>query len=150
VIPDLYSSFNDALTAVWGTLAPGKPFVLGHPDAPARLPPECLRVYWLNHGGATDQANEIRAVVQVDVFVPGNNRVLALSRAQALESAMGFNRAPGYGRLGVVLTDSDPVEFIGEARVAPFEDGWVDVEDPVPGVVHLARTLELYATPLTP
>lgn len=148
MIADLYSSFNDALQAVWANLAPGVAFKIGHPDAPARLPPDCLRIYWLDHGGATDQANEVRAVVQVDVFVPSNNRVLALSRAQSLETSMGFNRAPGYGRLGVVLTGSNPAQFIGEARVVPFESGWVDVEDPVPGVVHLARTLELYATPL--
>lgn len=141
-----YSSFNKDIAAIWGVIAPGVPVVFEHPTPPDTLPPECLRVYWLRNGGSTKQANEQDALVQLDVFVPASNRALALARASAINQALGFNVAPGYGRMGRWDWSTTPETLLSEMRVKPLEDGWINVPDPKPAQVHFVRTVILTYT----
>lgn len=148
-----YSSFNRAIKRIWGEIvgvdAQGKPLlpvVFEHPEPPDTLPDECLRVYWLRNGGSTEQPNERDALVQLDVFVPGSNRAEALTRAALLDKALGFIESPGFGRMGRFDWSTAPETMLSEMRVAPLEEGWVNVPDPKPRMVHYARTVILTYT----
>ena len=147
MLEHIYASFNSAAEALWATIAADSAFRIGHPAKPKTLPADCLRVFWLDYGSQTGQPSETRSLVQLDVFVPGDAVGTAVARARALDDGMGFNASAGYGRLGVAEIDSDPVWFLGTIRLVPLETGWLNVPDDVPGVVHLARTVELFTTP---
>lgn len=148
MLEHIYSSFNDAAEALWTIVAPGSAFRIGQPDKPKTLPADCLRVFWLDYGSQTGQPSETLSLVQLDVFVPSHNVAAAVARVAAIDEALGFTTGAGYGRLGIVETGSAPTVFLAEARIVPLETGWLNVPDEVPGVVHLARTFELFTTPL--
>lgn len=147
---DVYSSFNDAIEQLWGTIASGVAFRIGHPKAPATLPSECLRVWWHDMGAPTSRDGEIRAIVQLDLFVPNLAEATAAERAGALDDGMGLNESPGFGRLGIIKTGSSPAVFVGQAELRPAPGGWTNAQNDVVGQVHLVRLIDIYARPLTP
>jgi hypothetical protein len=147
MLDHIYASVNKALEKVWAEIAPGVPIVFGHPIHPQTLPAECLRLFWLDYGGETAQANETHSLVQLDVFTPGGRVALALRRAKALSDALHLNANAGHGRVGVFDGDT----LIGVARLTPLERGWVDGADDAkttPDVLALQRTIQVYSTPL--
>lgn len=145
MIADVEGSLNEALRALWAAIAPAVPMAVGHPAPPDTLPAECLRVFWLNHG---NDGPETQGMVQLDVFVPGNRRRVALTRADALDAALGLKLNAGRARLAVYDT-GDVSKPIGQADIQSLEGGWTTVPDPSPGMVHLAQTLEVFGSPLT-
>lgn len=147
MIDRIYATVNGALAAAWASIAPGSAFVDLRVDRPGTLPPDSLRLHWLDYGGPTDQVTETRSYLQLDVFVPSRGVPLALQRAAALDAALGFTTAGGFSILGI---EDASGAFIAEARLLPDASGWLDVADPVPGIVHLSRQVEIFTTPLIP
>lgn len=141
-----YTSFNKAVAAHWSTIAPGVSVIYEHPAPPDTMPAECLRIYWLEPGGPTRQPNELMAMVQLDVFVPGNDRAKALDRAKRLDTALGFHSGGGFGEMGRFDYGTTPETLLSMMRVEPFESGWQQIPDPQPGLVHYARTVILTYT----
>lgn len=138
---------NTSMRLAWEAIAPAVPVVRGHPKPPATLPAECLRIYWLSVGEGDTRAGQVEGMLQVDVFVPNGNLNLALQRVTALGRALGLDRSTP-GRL-CVYEDGDLDLPIGEAAIRALPDeGWVNVPDPSPGIIHFARTLTITATPL--
>lgn len=151
MLDHLYSSVNKAIEKTWQDIAPDVEVVYGHPAPPNSLPAECLRIYWLDHGSEGERVGQLLAMVQLDIFVPGQQVALALRRAKALNTAFGFDRGAGFGRLGVF----DGEALVGEGRITPLERGWLNgpgaerrsQQATDPEQVHLVRTLDISATP---
>lgn len=142
----IYASFNKAVAASWATIAPGVPIYYGHPTPPATLPPECLRLYWLDFGAETERGGQIYSLVQLDIRTPNNQQALALRRAEALSAAMRLGANSGGGRRGIYNASGVGV---GVARVTPLERGWVNgADDADPGLIILSRTVQLLTTPI--
>jgi hypothetical protein len=145
-----YASLNKTLAAVWadivGVDGQGKPLVpvvFEEPTHPDTLPDECLRIYWLSNGGSTGQPNELEGMVQLDVYVPKNQRAIAQARCAALGDALGFTHGAGEGEVGRYDWTTNPPTYMGEMTISPLESGWIRVPDPKPGMVHFARTIVL-------
>lgn len=139
-----YGSLNKALQTIWTAAAPGKTIVFERPVHPAVIEPDTLLVTWLNNGGPTGQPNEYEAIVQLSIFAGSNNRAAALGWASEIDAALGFQSFSGYGMLGRYdwTIPASPVDLTA-MRVEPYEVGWVNVPDPDPKLIHLARTIVL-------
>ena len=147
MIDSVVGCVNAAIRQAWEAIAPGVEVVRGHPKPPFKLPAECLRIYWLSVGESAARADQVDAMVQLDIFVPDGNLAVALRRTTAIGQALGLNR-PSPGRLAI-YEGGDLAAPIGEAAIRVIEgEGWVNVPDDSPGIVHFARTLIVTATPL--
>lgn len=142
-----YSSFNKTIQAIIAELEPGTPVIFGHPtgeDGQAlTLPPNCIRVYWLEEGQAGRSPDEEMAMIQIDIFKPDGRVADARALASKLNDKMGFRDGAGYGVMGRFdHTQATPV-YLSEMRVRPWEAGWMTIPDRSPRQVHLARTFYL-------
>jgi hypothetical protein len=137
---DVYGSFNEAIAELWTGGAPGVPLLYDRPVSPATLPAECQLLDWSEHGTTTGLAGDPAGLVQLSVFVPDQQLAIALERAQGLDKGMGLEQMPYYGRLELFDDVGAPA---GWADVRALEPIWLRIPDDTPGIIHLARTVEL-------
>lgn len=148
-----YRSFNNPLITLWASIDSGVPVVIDSPDGADALPASCLRIYWSEYGTPTPQPNMREGLIDIAIRVPpvGNvsNTLLALTRAKALDKALGFEPATdgtpgggGYGRLGRYDWTTTPITYLSDMEVIP-EGGWVAIPTASPGQLHMARTVRL-------
>jgi hypothetical protein len=138
-----YTTLNKKIQAAWATVAPGLPILFATPmDNTVRLPPECLRVYWLNYGELDANTTEQVGLVQLDVYTDNDQRALALTRAKALADALGFVRNSRLIPFPLIDYTQTPNLTIGRMRLNPLATQWRDVSDPSPNIIHLARRIE--------
>lgn len=142
-----YSSFNKTIREIASEVAPGLEVVIGHPTGedgkPLSLPPDCIRIYWMEEGAAGRSPDEEEAMIQLDIFRSGNKVAEARTLAATLNDRLGFRAGAGFGILGRFDHAQDPPAYLSEMRIRPFEAGWMTIPDPSPRQVHLARTFFL-------
>jgi hypothetical protein len=142
-----YTSFNTALIADWGIIAPWVPVVIDSQNGADALPASCLRVFWAEDGIPTAQGNKTMAVIDIALRVPpvGNKPDTAQLNIlkDAFDKWIGQRVSDPYARVKRLDHTVTPALYLNDMDLSP-DGGWVPGDTASPGQLHASKMIHLY------